>query len=290
MSTGEKLPTQDFMPMEVIDQMDQSAASVTAFVKQLRGLNITKLAEPEKEEYLGIVGRYEDILERLLMYVGNEKPKFEYLQVAVTQERPDIYETLCNEIDIETPTKIYADISSLQKLVKDRKQKLGSKHRDKALRLVVMGGAGICLVIASIATAAIALTSLGAATPLIVPIITTAFTIFSGLGGFKMLFDIIQNGTEHTKLTLIDNNLATLEKHLSDVQERCHELKQASQTFGNDLRFKNFKVADHDHIQIVEDYVGKKKSYSTGHQCHMCHLMIICTRLAKMEDVIRNGV
>ncbi|KAG9062145.1 hypothetical protein KI688_006477 [Linnemannia hyalina] len=218
MSAGEKMPTRDFMPMEVIDQMDESAASVTAFVKQLRGLNITKLAEHEKKEYLDIVGRYEDILERLLMYIGNEKSRFEYLQEAVTQEAPDIYETLCKEMDIETPTKIYADISNLQKLVRDRKQALGSKRRDKALRLVIMGSAGICLVIASITTALISLASAGAATPLIVPIITTAFAIFSGFGGFKILFDLIQNGTEHTKLSLIDNNLATLEKHLSDVR------------------------------------------------------------------------
>ncbi|KAF9277484.1 hypothetical protein BGZ74_003323 [Mortierella antarctica] len=290
MSAGEKMPTRDFMPMEVIDQMDESAASVTAFVKQLRGLNITKLAEHEKKEYLDIVGRYEDILERLLMYIGNEKPRFEYLQEAVTQKEPDIYETLCKEMDIETPTKIYADISNLQKLVRDRKQALGSKRRDKVLRLVVMGGAGICLVIASITTALISLASAGAATPLIVPIITTAFAIFSGFGGFKILFDLIQNGTEHTKLSLIDKNLVTLEKHLSDVRERCDELKQANTTFGYDRRFKKFGVEDHDHIKIVEGYVGKNKNYSTGHQCHMCHLMIICKRLGRMEEVIRNGI
>ncbi|KAG0242161.1 hypothetical protein BGW41_004784 [Actinomortierella wolfii] len=289
MTADEKVPTQDFMPMEVIDQMDHSAARVTAFVKQLRKLNIDKLAEPEKEEYLDIVGRYENILERLLMYIGDEKPKFEYLQIAVTQEKSEIYEALCNEIDIETPTNIYNDISKLQKLVKDRKQKLGSKRRDKVLRLVLMGGTGVCLVIASIVTAVLTLASAGAAAPLIVPIITTGFTIFSAIGGFRLLFDLIQNGVEHAKLTIIDNHLATLEKHLSDVRERCDELKQANTTFGFDRRFKNFIVADHDHTQIVEGYLGKT-TFSTGHQCHMCHLIIICRRLTKMEDVIRNGV
>ncbi|KAK3816989.1 MAG: hypothetical protein J3R72DRAFT_427363 [Linnemannia gamsii] len=292
MSAGEKMPIKDLMSMEVIDQMEKSTASVTAFVKQLRRFNITKLAEHEKAEYLDIVGRYENILERLLTYICNEKPRFEYLQVAVTQAKLDIYETLCNEIDIKTPTEIYADISDLQKLVKNRKQTLGSKRRDKMLRLVVVGGAGVCLVVASVVTALITLASAGGATPLIVPIITTAFAIFSGLGGFKLLFDLIQNGAEHTKLTLIDDNLATLEKHLGDVRERCDELKNANMAFSNDLRFKNFDVLDHNHVQIAEDYVGKKKdsSYSTGNQCHMCRLIIICRRLAKMEDVIRNGV
>ncbi|KAF9993166.1 hypothetical protein BGZ79_002191, partial [Entomortierella chlamydospora] len=289
MPTSEKSPTPDFMPLEVIDQMDKSAVSVTAFVKQLRSLNITKLAEHEKKEYLDIVGQYEDILESLLTYIGNEKPKFEYLQVAVAQARPDIYETLCSEIDIETPNKIYADISNLQKVVKDRKQALGTKRRDKVLRLVVMGGAGVCLLVASITTALITLASAGAATPLIVPIITTAFTIFSGLGGFKLILDIIQNGTENAKLTVIDNNLATLEKHLGDVRVKCDELKNANRLFSFDMRTKNFNVIDHDHIQIVEAYVSQSNNF-TGDQCHMCRLMIICKRLAKIEDVIRNGV
>ncbi|KAG0012425.1 hypothetical protein BGZ80_011753 [Entomortierella chlamydospora] len=256
MPTSEKSPTPDFMPLEVIDQMDKSAVSVTAFVKQLRSLNITKLAEHEKKEYLDIVGQYEDILESLLTYIGNEKPKFEYLQVAV---------------------------------VKDRKQALGTKRRDKVLRLVVMGGAGVCLLVASITTALITLASAGAATPLIVPIITTAFTIFSGLGGFKLILDIIQHGTENAKLTVIDNNLATLEKHLGDVRVKCDELKNANRLFSFDMRTKNFNVIDHDHIQIVEAYVSQSNNF-TGDQCHMCRLMIICKRLAKIEDVIRNGV
>ncbi|KAF9170376.1 hypothetical protein BGX21_004936 [Mortierella sp. AD011] len=287
MSTSEKSPTPGFMTLEVIDQMDKSAVSVTAFVRQLRSLNITKLAEHEKKEYLDIVGRYEYILESLLKYIGNEKPKFEYLQVAVTQARPDIYETLCSRIDIETPKKIYDDVSNLQKLVKDRKQALGTKRRDKVLRLVVMGGAGVCLLIASIATALITLASAGGGAPLIVPIITTAFTIFSGLGGFKLILDIIQSGAENVKLTIIDKNLATLEKHLGDVRKKCDELKEANNSFKLDMEFKNFDVKDHDHTQIAEAYVSRG---DVGNQCHMCRLMIICKRLTKMEDVIRNGV
>ncbi|KAG0241077.1 hypothetical protein BGW41_006414, partial [Actinomortierella wolfii] len=82
MAVNEKVPTPDLMHMDVIDQMDQSAASVTSFVKKLREVDISGLMVPEKDEYLDIVGRYEDILERLLTYIGNEKPKFEYLQVA----------------------------------------------------------------------------------------------------------------------------------------------------------------------------------------------------------------
>ncbi|KAG0273704.1 hypothetical protein BGZ96_004699, partial [Linnemannia gamsii] len=219
-----------------------SPQSVTAFVKQLRALNITKLAEDEKKEYLDIVGRYEDILERLLMYIGNEKPKFEYLQVVVTQERPDIYETLCKEIDIETPTKIYADISDLQTLVRDRKQMLGSKRREQLFQLLVIGGTGICLVIASILNARFALNGPCNATSLIVPIVASAFAMFSGPNGFKMIFELILNGAEHAELNLIDSNLATLEKHLSDVREKCEELNQANKSFSYDLRFENFKV------------------------------------------------
>ncbi|KAF9557354.1 hypothetical protein EC968_007690 [Mortierella alpina] len=276
------------MSMEVIDQMDQSAASVTAFVKQLRGLNITQLAEPEKAEYLEIVGQYENILDRLLMYICDEKPKFEYLQEVVTHKDPEIYEKLCNDIDTKTPTHIYDDIIKLQRLVKDRKQRIGSKRRDQLLRLVVMGGAGIALVIASIMTALITLASAGATTPLIVPIITTGFAIFSGFGGFRILFDLIQNGTEHAKLTLIDKNLATLENHLSDVRDKCDELRQANTKFGIDLKYKNFRIAEHDHDKIVAGSFVKDNS-SARHQCHMCHLMIICKRLTKMEELIRYG-
>ncbi|KAG0226281.1 hypothetical protein BGW42_003777, partial [Actinomortierella wolfii] len=229
MAVNEKVPTPDLMHMDVIDQMDQSAASVTSFVKKLREVDISGLMVPEKDEYLDIVGRYEGILERLLTYIGNEKPKFEYLQVAVTQKNPQIYEALCDEIDIETPANIYTDISELQRLIRDRQQKLGSKRRQEVMRLIVLGSLGVCSVVSSVL---VMVFSLGLAEPFIFPIISVGWMICLRAGFFKALYDFVRNRVEARELTHIDNHLTALEKHLVDVREKCDELKQANTTFG----------------------------------------------------------
>lgn len=271
---GLKNPNED---LKMLDQMESSASSVSSFVEKIRKLNIEKLEKSEQDEFLCIVHNYEDILTNLLKYIASEKPKFEYIKGLVIDNDLENYIKLCKDIDIDTPKDIYEQIIKLQKEVKDRKQKIGSSRRNKILQLILMGGVGIALVIASIVTAVITLASAGGAMPLLVPIITSGFTVFAGFGGFKIIYDIIQNGLEHAKLTEIDNNLEILEDHLNKIEKSTSDLKGESYKFGLDINFKRFNVANHNEHNIIKE------------NCHMCHIEAIFKKLEKMENIIRYG-
>lgn len=274
--------------VKMVNEMERSASSVAEFVDKLRKLDISKLVQEDQTDYTRIVNDYESILLDLQKYISGEKPKFELLQRAVFDQDIDDYKELCTMIDTQRPKDIYDRILELQTKVRNRRTAIRNSHGEKLWKVVTMGGAGILLIIASVVTAIITLGSLGTV-PLVVPIITTGFTFFSGFGGFKILFDIIQGGMENAKLSIIDRNLVELEQHLKLVEKNTADLTESNGKFVMDVARNKFKVDDHDHDEIVDLYLAEK-SRKVEKQCHLCHIKIICIRLEKMQCIIRNVV
>lgn len=192
------------------------APQLKAFVGQMRSLNLGMLGARQRDTFFLMVNNYESLLDRMLIYVGDQQPVFKRLLSRIASKDCSGYEELYNSIDLNTPRSLFQETLELHKQVKNVKQEFASRRTNKLriFRNIAMSSLASVLTIGVVLLIAIKTSSTGAYEPII--------TILSNL--LQDIGDLYRETHALSGIAKIEDRLSELEKHVQKLKSGTRKL------------------------------------------------------------------
>lgn len=229
--------------MDTIQLLANHSDELKIFIEKLRNLNVNPLNENEKERYFTIVNKYEKILNKILLYIIDQKPIFKILLDRTESGNPDNCEILFHSIDFNTSKILLEELMNLENDIKNLEQIIRSKCGAEKWNIIVNGFLSISLVAGGILISILTIATGGNA----VPIIGSIFGLFSTFSGFASLGDTIEGTIKYNKINKIHKQINEIIEHLKNIKDS--ETKLNCQMI--EFKYK-IKMRDKDFISNIE--------------------------------------